>query len=263
MYEEYYEKRTLKVLTDSAAPDTIHNDDTPSSTTIIIAEDEAPHIVSTTTGQTPSQSKDLADGSHQEDNAALDGNTFINPFCTPISEEAESSSRNYDLKLATDVEMYMYAFTVSTTELKNIKEAMQDNSWIDSMQEELHEKEGIDFEESFTPVARLEEIQMFVAYVAHKNFTIYQIDVKTAFLNGPLNEEVYIRQPDGFVDLDFSNHVYKLKKALYRLKQAPRAWYDKLSSFLIANHFTKGIVDLTLFTRKQGYVMCVLQVLNL
>ncbi|GJT01119.1 retrovirus-related pol polyprotein from transposon TNT 1-94, partial [Tanacetum coccineum] len=112
------------------------------------------------------------------------------------------------------------------------------------------QEEGIDFEESFAPVARLEVVRIFVAYAAHKNFLIFQMDVKTAFLNGPLKEEVFVQQPDGFVDPDFSTHVYRLKKALYGLKQASRAWYDKLSSFLIEHHFTKGIVDPTLFTRR-------------
>ncbi|GJY38435.1 copia protein [Tanacetum coccineum] len=100
-------------------------------------------------------------------------------------------------------------------------------------------EEDIDFEESFAPVVRLEAVRMFVAFVAHKNITIFQMDVKTAFLNGPLKEEFYVSQPNGFVDPDFPDHVYRLKKALYGLKQAPRAWYDKLSSFLIEHHFTK------------------------
>ncbi|GKA11952.1 retrovirus-related pol polyprotein from transposon TNT 1-94 [Tanacetum coccineum] len=112
------------------------------------------------------------------------------------------------------------------------------------------QQEGIDFEELFSLVARLEAVRMFVAYAAHKNFTIYQLDFKTAFLNGPLKEEDFVSQPGGFVDPDFPNHVYRLKKALYGLKQAPRARYDKTSSFLIDHHFTKGIVDPTLFTRK-------------
>ncbi|GJR64868.1 retrovirus-related pol polyprotein from transposon TNT 1-94 [Tanacetum coccineum] len=98
---------------------------------------------------------------------------------------------------------------------------------------------GIDFEESFAPVARIEAVRIFVAYAAHKNFPIYQMDVKMTFLNGLLKEGVFVRQPDGFVDLDFPDHVYCLKKALYGLKQAPRAWYDKLSLFLIEHHFTK------------------------
>nr|GEW51614.1 retrovirus-related Pol polyprotein from transposon TNT 1-94 [Tanacetum cinerariifolium] len=111
---------------------------------------------------------------------------------------------------------------------------------------------GIEFEESFTPVARLEAIRIFLAYVAHKNMVVYQMDVKTVFLNGNLREEVYVSQPDGFVDQDNPNHVYKLKKALYGLKQAPRAWYDMLSSFLISQDFFKGSVDLTLFIRRNG-----------
>ncbi|GJS49203.1 retrovirus-related pol polyprotein from transposon TNT 1-94 [Tanacetum coccineum] len=123
-----------------------------------------------------------------------------------------------------------------------------------------HQKDGINFEESFAPVARLEAVRIFVAYAAHKNFPIYQMDIKTAFLNGPLKEEVFVRQPDGFVDPDFSNHVYRLKKALYGLKQAPRAWYDKLSSFLIEHHFTKGIVDPTLFTRRHGDDILLVQI---
>nr|GEX50462.1 hypothetical protein [Tanacetum cinerariifolium] len=86
----------------------------------------------------------------------------------------------------------------------------------------------------------------------HKNMVVYQMDVKTAFLNGNLREEVYISQPDGFVDPDNPNHVYKLKKALYGLKQAPRAWYDMLSSFLLSQDFSKGSVDPTLLIRRNG-----------
>nr|GEW92636.1 hypothetical protein [Tanacetum cinerariifolium] len=115
-----------------------------------------------------------------------------------------------------------------------------------------HQEEGIEFEESFAPVARLEAIQIFLAYAAHKNMVVYQMDVKTAFLNGNLRDEVYVSQPDGFVDQDNPNHVYKLKKALYGLKQAPRAWYDMLSSFLISQDFSKGSVDPTLFIRRNS-----------
>nr|GEZ58027.1 hypothetical protein [Tanacetum cinerariifolium] len=105
---------------------------------------------------------------------------------------------------------------------------------------------------SFASVARLEAIRIFLAYVAHKNMVVYQMDVKTAFLNGNLREEVYVSQPDRFVDQDNPNHVYKFKKALYGLKQAPRAWYDMLSSFLISQDFSKGSVDPTLFICRNG-----------
>nr|GEY58741.1 retrovirus-related Pol polyprotein from transposon TNT 1-94 [Tanacetum cinerariifolium] len=100
------------------------------------------------------------------------------------------------------------------------------------------QEEGIDFEESFALVARLEAIRIFLAYAAHMNMVVYQMDAKTAFLNGNLQEEVYVSQPNGFVDPDNPNHVYKLKKALYGLKQAPRAWYDMLSSFMLSQDFS-------------------------
>ncbi|GJW87856.1 retrovirus-related pol polyprotein from transposon TNT 1-94 [Tanacetum coccineum] len=122
------------------------------------------------------------------------------------------------------------------------------------------QEEGIDFEESFALVARIEAIQICIANVASKNMTIYQMDVKTAFLNGELKEEVYVSQPEGFVDPDHPTHVYRLKKALYGLKQAPRAWYDTLSRFLLDNKFSKGAVDQTLFTRKTGKHILLVQI---
>nr|GFD06660.1 hypothetical protein [Tanacetum cinerariifolium] len=151
---------------------------------------------------------------------------------------------------------YYDAFLTSV-EPKTYKEALTQACWIEAMHEELNEferpeEEGIDFEESFASVARLEAIRIFLAYVAHKNMVVYQMDVKTAFLNGNLQEEVYVSQPNGFVDLNKPNHVYKLKKALYGLKQAPRAWYDMLSSFMLSQDFSKGLVDPTLFIRRNG-----------
>ncbi|GJR80775.1 integrase, catalytic region, zinc finger, CCHC-type containing protein [Tanacetum coccineum] len=122
------------------------------------------------------------------------------------------------------------------------------------------QEESIDFEESFAPVARLEAIRIFIAFAAHMNMVVYQMDVKTAFLNGILREEVYVSQPDGFVDPENPNHVYKLKKALYGLKQAPRAWYDLLSSFLLSQKFTKGIVDPTLCVRREGNDILLVQI---
>nr|GEW32934.1 copia protein [Tanacetum cinerariifolium] len=121
------------------------------------------------------------------------------------------------------------------------------------------QKEGVDFEESFAPVARLEAVRLFIAYAAHKSFTIYQMDVKTALLYGPLKEEVYVNQPNGFVDPYHPDKVYRLKKALYGLKQAPRAWYNELSKFLLSKGFTKGSIDPTLFiTKHRGDILLVL-----
>ncbi|GJR84889.1 retrovirus-related pol polyprotein from transposon TNT 1-94 [Tanacetum coccineum] len=120
--------------------------------------------------------------------------------------------------------------------------------------------EGINFEESFAPVARLEAVRLFIAYAAHKSFPEYQMDVKTAFLNGPLKEEMYVNQPDGFVDPHHPGKVYYLKKELYGLKQAPRAWYDELSNFLVSKGFSKGSIDPTLFITKKGEDIFLVQI---
>ncbi|GKA39465.1 putative ribonuclease H-like domain-containing protein [Tanacetum coccineum] len=114
------------------------------------------------------------------------------------------------------------------------------------------QEEGLNFEESFAPVAKLEAIRIFLGNATSKNMTVYQMDVKTVFLNGELKEEVYVSQPEGFIDPYHPHHVYRMKKALYGLKQAPRAWYDTLSKFLLAQGFSKGVVDPTLFLRKIG-----------
>ncbi|GKA78786.1 putative ribonuclease H-like domain-containing protein [Tanacetum coccineum] len=280
------------------------------------------------------------------ENAQFDEDEFINIFSTLVQEQGEISSRRVDSsnmhtfyqhhpsvqcwikdhpleqvirnpsqsirtrrQLETNGEMCMFALTVSQTEPKNIKEAMADSAWIESMQEELHQfdrldvwelvdrplcknvinlkwlwknkrdeentvirnksrlvakgyaqKEGIDFEESFAPVARLEAVRLFIAYAAHKSFTVYQMDVKTTFLYGPLKEEVYVNQPDGFVDPYHPDKVYRLKKALYGLKQAPRAWYDELSNFLVSEGFSKGSIDPTLFITKHGEDIMLVQI---
>ncbi|GJV34887.1 retrovirus-related pol polyprotein from transposon TNT 1-94 [Tanacetum coccineum] len=116
----------------------------------------------------------------------------------------------------------------------------------------FRQEEGLDFKASFTPVAHLKAIRIFIANAASKNITIYQMDVKTAFLNGKLKEEVYVHQPEGLVDPECPHHIYRLEKALCGLKQAPWAWYDTLSKFLLAQGFSKGVIDPTLFIRKIG-----------
>jgi hypothetical protein len=110
--------------------------------------------------------------------------------------------------------------------------------------------EGLDFGETYAPVAKLESIRILLAFTTHHDFKLYQMDVKSAFLNRPIFELVYVEQPPGFEDSKFSNHVYKLHKALYGLKQAPRAWYECLNDFLLRKSFEIGKVDPTLFTRK-------------
>ncbi|GJY82770.1 retrovirus-related pol polyprotein from transposon TNT 1-94 [Tanacetum coccineum] len=122
------------------------------------------------------------------------------------------------------------------------------------------QEEGINFEESFAPVARLDAILFFLTYVAYMNMIVYQMDVKTTFLNGILREEVYVSQPDGFVDQDNPNHVYKLKKVVYRLKQASHTWYDLFLKFLLSQEFSKGTVDPTFFIRRQGKNILLVQI---
>nr|GEX94382.1 hypothetical protein [Tanacetum cinerariifolium] len=149
----------------------------------------------------------------------------------------------------------------SETVADNVQNAMFDvNSFSRLVVRGYRQEEGLDLKESFTLVARIEAIRIVLAYAAHKSFTVFQMDVKTAFLHGSFKEDVYMCQPEGFIDADHPSHVYKLKKALYGLKQVPRAWYDELSMFLLHNHFFQGIIDPTLFIRRFDDDILVVQV---
>ncbi|GKA72987.1 retrovirus-related pol polyprotein from transposon TNT 1-94 [Tanacetum coccineum] len=166
--------------------------------------------------------------------------------------------------------------------MKNYKEALKESSWIEAMQEEIHEFERLQVWEL---VPRPDYIMLInlkwifkvkrdefgdvlenKARLVAKEFRQEEgIDFEesfalTAFLNNELREEVYVSQPEGFVDPDDPNHVYRLKRALYVLKQAPRAWYDMLSKFLLSQEFSKGVVDPTLFTRKEGKDILLVQI---
>jgi hypothetical protein len=121
-------------------------------------------------------------------------------------------------------------------------------------------KEGIDYEESFAPVARLEAFRIILAFSVAKGFKLYQIDVKSVFLNGFLDEEVFVKQPPGFESVEFPHKVYRLRKALYGTKQAPRAWYGRLRGFLFSKGFEMGKVDKTLFLLRQGNDILIVQV---
>ncbi|GKD68633.1 putative ribonuclease H-like domain-containing protein, partial [Tanacetum coccineum] len=107
------------------------------------------------------------------------------------------------------------------------------------------QEEGIDYDEVFVPVARIEAIRLFLAYVSFKDFVVYQMDVKSDFLYHKIEEEVYVCQPPGFEDPNFPDRVYKVEKALYGLHQASRAWYETLSTYLLDNEFQKGKIDKT------------------
>ncbi|GJW62417.1 putative ribonuclease H-like domain-containing protein [Tanacetum coccineum] len=113
------------------------------------------------------------------------------------------------------------------------------------------EKKAIDYDEVFAPVARIEAVRIFLAYASYMGFTVYQMDVKSAFLYGQIEEEVYVCKPPGFEDLDHPDKVYKVVKALYGLHQAPRSWYDTLATYLLSNGFQRGQIDQTLFIKSQ------------
>ncbi|GKB16822.1 putative ribonuclease H-like domain-containing protein [Tanacetum coccineum] len=175
----------------------------------------------------------------------------------------------------------LFACFLSQHEPKKISEALEDESWVDAMQEELNKKdergvvvrnkarlvaqghrqeEGIDYDEVFAPVARLEAIRIFLAYASYMGFIVYQMDVKSAFLYGKIDEEVYVSQPPGFQDPKSPQKVYKVVKALYGLHQAPRAWYATLSTFLLKNGYRRGTIDKTLFLKKDKHDIILVQV---
>nr|GEX88090.1 retrovirus-related Pol polyprotein from transposon TNT 1-94 [Tanacetum cinerariifolium] len=170
------------------------------------------------------------------ENPSHEGEVF-HEVSESFQEESSSYSLNDDAQQSSKEVMIptINNQSISNNMVPNVNEAM-----------EYNQQEGIDYDDTFAPVARIEAILLFLAYAAHKDFTVYQMDVKTVFLNGILKEEVYVGQPLGFFSKQYTYHVYALDKALYGLKQAPRAWYDVLSKFLIDSGFQKGSFDTTL-----------------
>ncbi|GJZ88624.1 putative ribonuclease H-like domain-containing protein [Tanacetum coccineum] len=167
----------------------------------------------------------------------------------------------------------LFACFLSQHEPTKISQDLDDESWVEAMQEQLlqnkkdergivvrnkvrlvaqgyKQEEGIDYDEVFTPVARAEAIRLFLDFTSFMNFPVYQMDVKSAFLYGTIEEEVYVFQPPGCVDPEFPEKVYKVEKALYGLHQAPRAWYETLSTYLLDNGFHRGQIDKTLFIKR-------------
>nr|GEX86511.1 retrovirus-related Pol polyprotein from transposon TNT 1-94 [Tanacetum cinerariifolium] len=143
----------------------------------------------------------------------------------------------------------LFSCLLSSIEPANVAKALRDADWV-----------SIDYDETFAPVTRIEAIRLFLVYATHNDFTVFQIDVKIAFLNGILKEEVYVGQPPGFFSKQYLDHVYALDKALYGLKQAPRAWYDVLLQFLIESGFQKGSIDTTLFIKKKRKHIMLIQI---
>ncbi|GJX97089.1 retrovirus-related pol polyprotein from transposon TNT 1-94 [Tanacetum coccineum] len=245
LYDEFFNDGTSRVNKSSSPTDNSIKKDTLPST----------HIQPTSEPTTPTN--DYAE--ENNDNQA----EFTNPFCTsncfkPEKLKDAMAMADYAWIEAMQEELHQFdrlqvwelvdkPFGKNVIKLKWLwKNKKDEDQTIIRNKARLVAKgyaqeEGIDFEEPFAPVARLETVRIFVVYVVHKSFPNYQMDMKMAFLNGPLKEEVYVAQPDGFVDPAHPEKVYRIRKALYGLKQAPRAWYDKLSKFLISKGFTKGL----------------------
>nr|GEY14779.1 putative ribonuclease H-like domain-containing protein [Tanacetum cinerariifolium] len=173
---------------------------------------------------------------------------IIGPVDTPVQTRHKSKEMEEQSFIATIhqkttpdlLQFCLFSCFLSQEEPKKISDALKDPSW----------EEGIDYEEVFVPVARIEAIRLILAYASFMGFTVYQMDVKSTFLYGTINEEVYVMQPLGFQDPEFPDRVYKVEKAMYGLHQAPRAWYGTLSKYLLTNGFQRGTIDQRLFIKK-------------
>ncbi|GJX22824.1 retrovirus-related pol polyprotein from transposon TNT 1-94 [Tanacetum coccineum] len=255
----------------SSAPEPAASTSSHFSTTVDQDAPSPSNSQTTPKTQSPVIPNDVEEDNHDLDVTHMNNDPF---FGIPIPEnnsEASSSSdviptivqtaapnSDYELVPRPDKVMVINLKWICKVKLDELGGILKKNARL--VARGYRQEKGIDFEESFAPVARLDAIRIFLAYAAHMNMIVYQMDVKMAFLNDILREEVYVSQPDGFVDQDNLNHVYKLKKALYGLKQAPRAWYDLLSKFLLLQEFYKETVDPTLFIRRQGKDILLVQI---
>nr|GFB12193.1 hypothetical protein [Tanacetum cinerariifolium] len=278
MFDEYLEPPCIERIV-SPAPAVqvpVNSAGTPSSTTIDQDAPSPSHSPSYLELQSLSLHQGIAAKSTlMEDNpvAPIDNNPFIHVFASEPSFDASSSGdvssaestyvsqilhylamqdeiyefdqiQVWELVPQPDCVMIIALKWIYKVKLNEYGDVLKNKARL--VAKGYQQEEGIDFKESFAPVSCIEYIRIFIANAASKNITIYQMDVKTSFLYGELKEEVYVSQPEGFVYPDHLTHVYRLKKALYELKQAPRAWYDTLSRFLLDNKFSKGAVDPTL-----------------
>nr|GEU80920.1 integrase, catalytic region, zinc finger, CCHC-type, peptidase aspartic, catalytic [Tanacetum cinerariifolium] len=229
LYNEFLNANTSSVNKSSFSTNNSTQQDTQPTTNI------HPTIepITPTTNVTAKENNTDNQAEIQVDNAHVEDNKIYNVFSTPICEEAESSSRYvdpsnmhtfYQPNQSKHQWIKYHPLSQVHGNLSKLVQTRQQLTKDPKMSKGYAQEESIDFEESFAPVARLEAVWIFVAYAAHKSFPIYQMDIKTTFLNGPLKEEVNVVQPNGYVDPDHPKKVYRLRKALYGLKQAPRAW---------------------------------------
>nr|GEV47668.1 hypothetical protein [Tanacetum cinerariifolium] len=209
-------------------------------------------------------SNDEEDVGAEADFSNLETSIIVNPILTTrVHKDHPVTQIIGDLSLAPQTRSM--ARMVKEQEPKRVHQAIKDPSWIEAMQEEIlqfkmQKEEGINYEEVFTLVARIEAIRLFLASDSFMGFMVYQMDVKSAFLYGTIEEKVYVCQPTGFKDPDYPDKVYKVVKVLYGLHQAPRAWYETLTNYLLENGFQRGKIDQTLFIKKQQGDILLVQV---
>nr|GEW77898.1 putative ribonuclease H-like domain-containing protein [Tanacetum cinerariifolium] len=247
--------------------------------TLVPAVEKSLYVDSSQLPDDPNMPKleDIAYSNDEEDVGAEAD--FTNLSMTRVAKDQGGLSQiNND-----DFHTCMFACFLSQEESKRVHQDLKDPSWIEAMQEELlqfkmqkvwvlvdlpHGKkaighiqeEGIDYEEVFAPVARIEAIRLYLAYASFIGFMMYQMDVKSAFMYGTIEKEVYVCQPPGFKDPDYPDKVYKVVKALYGLHQAPRAWYETLTNYLLENGFQRRKIDQTLFIKRQKCDILLVQI---
>nr|GEW77297.1 hypothetical protein [Tanacetum cinerariifolium] len=228
------------------------------------AKGKSPVELSTGIRNLSEEFEDFSNNSINEVNAASTPVPAVRSMTRMVKEQGGLTQINND-----DFHTCMFACFLSQEESKRVHQALKDLNWIKAMQKEIlqfkmqkvwvlvdlpkghTQEEGIDYEEVFAPVAKIEAIRLFLAYASFMGFMVYQMDVKSAFLYATIEEEVYVCQPPGFEDPDYPDKVYKVVKALYGSHQAPRAWYETLANYLLENGFHRGKIDQTLLIKKQ------------
>nr|GEU78910.1 putative ribonuclease H-like domain-containing protein [Tanacetum cinerariifolium] len=234
---------------------------------------------------TTGPSRAFNDGEHSYPNPSKDPMSAIQ-IRSKVNKNSEAHARVIYIQKQQrnnhkDFQHFLFACFLSQIEPKRISQALKDESWVDAIQEELNKKdergvvvrnkaqlvtqghrqeEGIDYDEVFAPVARIAAIRIFLAFASYMGFIVYQMDVKSAFMYGTIDEEVYVSQPPGFIDPKFPNKVYKVVKALYGLHQAPRAWYATLSTLLEKSRYRRGAIDNNLFIKQDKKDIMLVQV---
>nr|GEW91144.1 retrovirus-related Pol polyprotein from transposon TNT 1-94 [Tanacetum cinerariifolium] len=286
--ESFQEKSSSSSLNDGVQQCSEEVFRVPSSNTQSISTNMVPNVDEAST--THNVFNELLEDAYFDASTSFHDLSNVHTFYQPYPHEKKWTKDNLLHKIIGDpkssvhtrgqlANSCLFSCFLSFIDPANVAKALRDADWVSAMQDELDQfarlkvwrlvprpegktliKTKWIFKNKKDEIARIKAICLFLAYAAHKDFFVFQMDVKTAFLNGILKEEVYVGQPPGFVSKQYPDHVYALDKALYGLKQAPRAWYEVLSQFLIDNGFQKGSIDTTLFFKKKGKHIMLIQI---